>query len=218
MPRTKQRPTVSGEVSVVKLAVLAVVLGVLGFAVLALWVNWTTVLLGLIGYVDYVVLYGWTKRTTPWSTLVGTISGAVPITAGYTAATGRFDLTAILLGLSMLLWQMPHFYSIGIFRLKDYQVGGLPIWPVRYGVRNTQIWIIAYSLLYLLAILLLVRYGSTGLLFAVVVSMAGLYWVWRGLRGFGSLKPDKWARGMFGYSLVVLMIFSIGLAMAPLLP
>jgi protoheme IX farnesyltransferase len=216
MPRTKKRATVTGDVPLGRLVVLSVVLGALGFLVLILWVNWLVVLLGVIGYVDYVLLYAWTKRTTPWSTLVGTVSGAVPITAGYVAVVEHFDMTALALALVMLCWQMPHFYAIGIFRQKDYKAGGLPIWPVRYGVKNTQVWIIIYALLYLFATILLTFVGSLGLV-ALIVWAMGLYWVLRGLRGFRTQAPEKWARGMFGFSLITLLVLSAVIALSPVL-
>lgn len=218
MPRTKKRATATGEVSVRSLAILAVTLGLAGFVVLAVGVNWLVVLLGVIGYIDYVVLYAWTKRTTPWSTLVGTISGAMPLMAGYVAVVGRIDATAIALGLVMLFWQMPHFYAIGIFRLKDYQAGSLPIWPVRYGVRNTQAWILVYVILYLFSVDWLDAVGDLGTVFFWGMALLGLYWLWLGLKGFKKEEPEKWARGMFGFSLVVLLALSAGVAFSPLLP
>jgi protoheme IX farnesyltransferase len=218
MPRTKKRATATGEVSLRTLAVMAAFLGFAGFITLAFWVNWPVVLLGIIGYIDYVIVYAWTKRTTPWSTLAGTVSGAVPLMAGYVAVIGRFDVTALLLGLVMVFWQMPHFYSIGIFRLKDYQAGGLPIWPVKYGVRSTQVWILVFTTLYLLAVVLLSTFGSTGLTFAVVISLMALYWLSLGLKGLSTQKPEKWARGMFGVSLINLLVLSAALAVCPLLP
>jgi len=218
MPRTKNRPTVTGDVSVRSLAVLAGVLCIAGFLLLALWVNWLTVLLGVIGYIDYVVLYGWTKRTTPWSTLVGTVSGAVPLVAGYIAVTDHFGLVAASLGLIMVFWQMPHFYAIGIFRLKDYKAGGLPVWPVKYGVKNTQVWILIYTILYVLAVALLVASKATNITFAIVIGLMGLYWLWLGVKGLGSERPEKWARGMFGFSLITLLVLSAGIASASILP
>jgi protoheme IX farnesyltransferase len=177
MPRTRKRPTATGALPARNVLLLAIVLGAAGFMVLTVYVNWLTTLLGVIGYVDYVVLYGWTKRTSVHSTLVGTISGAVPIVAGYTAVTGRFDTTALLLGLVMLFWQMPHFYAIGIFRHDDYKAAGLPIWPVRKGVRSTQKWIIAYTLLYVLAVIALGVIGAAGAVFTGVLGVLGLYWL-----------------------------------------
>ncbi len=215
MPRTKKRATVSGKVSARNLILLATLLGAVGFVILGLWVNGLVVLLGVIGYVDYVVLYGWTKRTTIYSTLVGTISGAVPLVAGYAAVTGAFDFTALQLGLIMVFWQMVHFYAIGIFRRDDYAAGGLPIWPVKKGVKNTQYWIVAYTMLYELSVFLLTFSGG-GWVFGVVVGGSSMYWLARGLQGFDAKDPVKWARGMFGASFVTLLTLSAMLALHPL--
>ncbi len=218
MPRTRSRGTVTGTVPIRNLAILAVVLGVGGFALLIAYVNWLTALIGAIAYVDYVVLYAWSKRTSVHSTLVGTISGAAPLVAGYTAVTGKFDATALLLGLVMIFWQMPHFYAIGIFRLKDYKAGGLPVWPVVKGIRSTQQWMLAYTILYIFAVIALATLGQAGLVFGAVIGLLGLYWLYIGAKGFRSLRPEKWARGMFGFSLVTLLIFSSALTIAPLVP
>jgi protoheme IX farnesyltransferase len=218
MPRTKKRPTVTGEIPVRNVVILSALLGVAGLAILAHSVNWLTVILGAIAYVDYVVLYGWSKRTSIHSTLIGTISGAAPLVAGYTAVTGHFGFTALLLGLIMVFWQMPHFYAIGIFRHDDYKTANLPIWPVKKGVRSTQYWILAYTTLYLLAVVALGVFGSAGAVFTGVLGVLGVYWLWRGLSGFKSLDPAKWARGMFGFSLITLLVLSAGIAAAPLLP
>jgi len=218
MPRTKKRATVTGEVSAQKLAFTSIIFGLVGFAILAVHVNWLTTLLGAIGYFDYVILYGWTKRTTPLSTLVGTVSGAMPLVAGYTAVTNSFDFTAILLGLIMVFWQMVHFYSIAIFRQKDYAAGNVPVWSVKYGVRNTQQWMLIFTFVYLLVVLRFIQFEMPGWIFSVVVAGLGLYWSYLGVKGFKSEKPEKWAKGMFGYSLVNLLVFSIALALSPLLP
>lgn len=214
MPRTQKRGTVTGEVSACVLVGTAAVFGIVGLAILAVHVNLLTALLGVIGYVDYVVLYGWSKRTTPWSTLIGTVSGAVPLMAGYTAVTGHLDTVAWLLGLVMVCWQMPHFYAIGIFRLKDYQAGKVPIWPVRYGVRNTQVWVLGYVWLYAAALFLLCFQGNHWPL--AVVGLYGLYWCFVGLHGRGHIEPTAWARRMFGISLSTLLVLVAGLAAAPI--
>lgn len=217
MPRTRKRATATGEVSVRSVVALAVVFGLAGFAVLLMYVGALVALLGLIGYVDYVVLYSWSKRKTPQSTLIGTISGAIPLVAGYVAVSGRIDLTALLLGLVMTFWQMGHFYSIAIFRRKDYAAGKIPVWSVRYGVKSTQKWLLFYVALYVLAILGLASQVSGGWALGVVIGLMGVYWLYRGFAGFRALEPEKWARGMFGLSLVILLTFSGIIALTPLL-
>ncbi|HEY4160890.1 MAG TPA: heme o synthase [Candidatus Saccharimonadales bacterium] len=218
MPRTRRRASATGAVPARNLVLLAVVFGVAGLALLVVWVNWLTALLGIIAYVDYVVIYAWTKRTTPWSTLAGTPAGALPLCAGYTAVVGRFNATALALALVMVCWQMVHFYAIGIYRLKDYKAGGLPIWPARYGLRNTQVWMLAYAVLYLFAISWLDATGTMGAVFLGSGTLLGLYWLWLGVTGFRSLQPEKWARRMFSASLLILLLLAIDIAAAPLLP
>lgn len=217
MPRTQNRGTVTGLVPPSQLTYLAILLGIAGFWILIARVNWLTAILGVIAYVDYVVLYAWSKRTTPWSTLIGTVSGSVPLVAGYTAVTDRFDTTALLLGLIMLFWQMVHFYAIAIFRRDDYAAGGLPVWSVRYGVRNTQRWMIFYTLLYLLAVIQLSLFASAGWLFAVIIGLLSIYWLFVGLKGFNHLDPSKWARSMFGFSLLILLVLSAVVTISPVL-
>jgi len=217
MPRTRKRATATGEVPVKHVITIAVIFGLAGMAVLLAYVNVLTALLGLIGYIDYVVLYAWSKRKTPHSTLIGTISGAIPLVAGYTAVTGQIDATALLLGLVMTFWQMGHFYSIAIFRRKDYAAGNIPVWSVRYGVKNTQKWLLFYVALYIVAIAGLAAQVSKGWVLGVLIGLLGIYWLYRGFAGFKALEPEKWARGMFGFSLVVLLAFSATLALTPLL-
>lgn len=209
MPRTNKRALVVGDIPVRTVIALSVVLGLAGFTILALFVNWLTVLLGAIGYIDYVVLYAWSKRTTPHSTLIGTISGAVPITAGYTAVTNHFDTTAILLALILISWQMAHFYAIGIYRHKDYAAGKLPIWPVRYGDANTRSWIIAYTALFLICSVLLVAAGSAGNIYLVCMTALGVYWLYKALKGLRSPNLTLWARQFFLTSLVVILATSV---------
>jgi protoheme IX farnesyltransferase len=217
MPRTRKRATATGAVPVRHVIAIAIIFGLAGFALLTAQVNLLTALLGLVGYVDYVVLYAWSKRKTPHSTLIGTISGAIPLVAGYTAVAGRLDTAALLLGLVMTFWQMGHFYSIAIFRRKDYAAGNIPVWSVRYGVKNTQKWLLFYVALYLLTVLWLAASTPGGWLLGIGMGALALYWLYRGFAGFKMMQPEKWARGMFGLSLILLLAFSGAVALTPLL-
>jgi len=218
MSRTKGRALVRGKVSRRHVLILAITLGVLGFWLLLAYVNALTALIGVIGYIDYVVLYGWSKRHSIHSTLIGTISGAAPIVAGYTAVTGTFDAAAAILGAIMVFWQMPHFYAIGIFRREDYELAGLPIWPVKKGTRSTQRWMMFYTTLYVLSLLALAYYGANSYTYIIVAGLLGLSWLLMGFRGLNAHQTTKWARGMFGYSLLLLMAFVALLPLSTILP
>ncbi len=219
MARTKTRAIVAGRVKGSHAVILSVVLGVLGLAILMLWTNSLVVIAGIVGFVDYVVLYGMlSKRLSIHGTLVGSVSGAVPVLAGYLAASNRVDVGALLVFAALFLWQMPEFYSIAIYRRKEYKAAGVPVISVIKGNEATRTQIFFYTLAFVLATLGLTVYGYTGVTYFVVMLLLGGYWLWIGAKGFVAKDLDKWARRMFKFSLIVLLAYSSMIAVGPLLP
>ena len=108
MARTRRRATVTGTVSVRSSAMFAVALGVAGLITLVRGTGLLVAAVGASGFVVYVVLYGmWSKRTSRHGTLVGSVSGAIPVLAGYVAVTGRIDGAAVTASFMMFFWQEP---------------------------------------------------------------------------------------------------------------
>lgn len=217
MQRTRQRPSANGHIGLRPAMLYAAVLGLGGLVLLSAFTNRVTVILGLLAYFDYVVLYGYSKRHSRYGTLVGSISGALPPAAGYTAVTGQFNATAALLFLILLFWQMPHFYAIAIYRLDDYRAAGLPVWPLAKGLESTKRQMLGYIMAFVAACVALSLAGLTGRLFAVTSVLLGLAWLWRSHQGYAG-DERTWARRMFFVSLVVLVITSVGLAAGTRLP
>jgi len=207
MERTSWRALASRKVPVRSAMIYGVILTLAGLALLIAGTNLTTVMAGAIGFIDYVALYSYSKRHSEHSTLVGSISGSMPIVAGYTAARGHFDLTAGLLFLFMSAWQMPHFYAIGIYRLKDYKAAGLPILPVTKGVKATQRAMLPYLVIVLASVLALWLHGALKLISALVLLVIVLDWS-RLILNFKPKQADKWARRVFGYSLIIITVMS----------
>lgn len=218
MQRTSKRALVTGSISVSDAAAYGLILLSLGFLILLLYTNLLTVLIGIIGFIDYVVLYGYFKRKSPIGTLVGSVCGAMPIVAGYCAATGQFDTAALLLFAIMVIWQMPHFYAIAIYRKDDYAEAGLPVLPVAKGNRTAKVHTLIYTVLFLPANILLFTFGYAGYTYLVVMLLASLWWLWWAVRGLSTEDDIKWARKMFGYSLIILLIFSLVLSINYFLP
>jgi protoheme IX farnesyltransferase len=218
MARTRRRASVTGEISVRAGMVYASVLLIFGLALLAWYVNWLTVVVGVLGVFFYVVVYGYAKRQTIFGTLVGSISGSMPMVAGYTAVADRFDAQAALLFCIMAIWQLPHFYAIAMYRLKDYQAAGLPVWPVKKGLTNTKYHIVGLIGLFTLVTATLSWLGYAGWIFLVVMLAVCGYWLQLGLQRFHAVDDARWARGMFGRSLVVLLVLSAALSVAKILP
>jgi len=218
MERTQERELVLGSVSKHNALSFGILLGLIGFFTLYSFVNILTVLMAFVGFFSYVFLYTYAKRKSHWGTQVGSISGAMPIVVGYTAATNRLDMAALLLFLCMVLWQMPHFYSIAIRRIEDYRKAKIPVLPIAKGVRTTKISIVLYIFAYLVAVSSLTAFGYTGYIFEIVMMIVGIIWLIRSVQGFTTTDDIVWAKKTFLFSLVVLMTFSVMLALSPLLP
>jgi protoheme IX farnesyltransferase len=207
MERTKKRALVIGKISVKNAFVFAGIL-----------TNLLTLFIGLIGFVDYVFLYGISKRRSIHGTLVGGISGAAPIVAGYTAVTNSVDVGTLLLFLILMFWQMPHFYAIAIYRIKDYASASIPVFPVKKGIALTKVHMFLYLLGFIISTLLLPLSGLTGYVYLFVMIILNGYWLWKGIEGFGKLNDALWARKMFSISLLCLTVFSLLLIGTPILP
>lgn len=218
MTRTKKRALVINKISSEAALAYGSMLGLLGFLILLIGTNWLTFWLGLTGFLTYVMVYGVAKRNTIHGTLIGSIAGSIPPVAGYTAASGRLDMGAAILFLMMTFWQMAHFYSIAMYRFKDYQAAGLPVWPVIRGMPSTKIQILLYICAFTLASLLLTTHGYTGYVYLVFMSGLGLYWLYKALKGLQAMNDNKWARQMFGLSLVVMLAMSAAIPLGTLMP
>lgn len=218
MTRTKHRALVEGRISTVSALIYATALGLIGFTLLAVYTNWLVVLIGLVGFVDYVVVYGIAKRYTEHSTLIGSISGATPILAGYCAASGHLDIGAWLAFLILIIWQMPHFYGIAMYRRDDYKKAGLPILSVARGMRATKIQTLVYIAAFTVATSLLTVFHYTGYIYLTIMLIVGLSWLVRGLRLYNIGNDAKWGRKMFLYSLLVIMVTSVMLSVGARLP
>jgi len=219
MARTKTRPLIQGDVSGKGAVVYSIVLGVIGLSLLILFTNWLVVAVGILGFIVYVVLYGMlSKRLSIHGTLVGSISGAAPILAGYVAVANGIDAGALIVFLILFLWQMPEFYSIAIYRRKEYAAAGVPVMSVVKGNWNTTVQIFIYTILFVLSTLLLTVMSHASRTYFVVMSVLGLYWIWLGYRGLKTKGSDAWARSMFRFSLIVLLVFCFLLSIDSFLP
>lgn len=218
MERTKKRALVTGIVSGRSAFIFAIILGFIGLATLLIFTNILTVAVGVIGFIDYVFFYGLCKRRSVHGTLIGGVSGAMPIVAGYTAVTHTFDIGALLLFLILSFWQMPHFYAIAIYRMKDYAAASIPTFPIKKGLALTKIHIFIYLIGYVITTLLLTIIGLTGYVYFIVMLLMNGYWLWICSEGFFTKDSEKWAKKTFLVSLKSLTVFSILLLLTGLLP
>lgn len=206
MKRTQNRPLVQGTISVRNARRFASILGLAGAILLAVYTPWITFVVACFGFCIYTLVYSFWKKNSRYATFVGSLAGAVPIVVGYSAAKGSLDLCAFLLFLLMILWQMPHFFSIALYRLNDYTAAALPVLPVVRGASATKVRILVYVIAFACTVPWLAFLGYAGPVYLVGMSALGLGWLALSLGGFKKNVSDaKWARTMFMFSLVVIL-------------
>ncbi|WPK12675.1 heme o synthase [Lysinibacillus louembei] len=222
MPRTKTRPTVTGELNTRTVLIAGVVFLILGLIALA-FTTPLAMFLGFLGVFFYVVPYTmWTKRRTIWNTEVGSISGAVPPLIGWAAvAPNIWHPACWALFIIMVIWQMPHFYAIAIRKHDDYAAANIPMLPVAKGQRRTYIQTNVYLVLLMLTSFLFLPL-SLGL--TLVSLVLGGIWLWLSFVGYHKMEGKTWANKMFAFSLIHMMVLfatviiyaSVGLIMQAL--
>ncbi len=216
MPRTRNRPLPSGRLNARVALWFGVALSTLAVPILAIGVNPLTALLAVLANVSYVLAYTPMKQKSHHALLVGSVPGAIPPLLGWTAATGRIEAAGLVLFAVLFLWQVPHFLAIALFRREDYARAGLVVMPNVTGAREVKHAIVRYSLALVGASLLLVplRVAHTGY-FAVAATLGAGFFVW-GCWGFREGSGNKWARSLFGISIIYLLLLFIAVAVDPL--
>ena len=215
MARTKNRALAQDKIPKNHALLFGAILGLLGTLLLALFTNKLTVLAALVGFFIYVLLYSPLKYRSTYGTLIGSLAGGAPPVVGYVAAGGSLDMGALLIGLSVVLWQMPHFYAIALYRLHDYKAASIPVLPLVKGVYTTKVHMLVYTIAFLIITLSLTFFGYTGYIYLAVMSILGAVWIYLSLKGFKSDNDTLWARKMFIFSLIIITALCVLIAVNP---
>ncbi|MFV8830255.1 heme o synthase [Alkalihalobacterium sp. APHAB7] len=200
MERTKNRPTVTGEIKPSTVLWLGIIMSISGVIVLALATP-LAALLGFLGLFFYVVPYTmWSKRRTIYNTEIGSISGAMPPLIGWAAIYPDITHPAILgLFVIAVIWQMPHFYAIAIRKHEEYKAAKVPMLPVVKGIRRTYLQTNVYLVILIATSFLL---GSLSLGLMLVALLLGVIWLILSVYGYKKMDPEKWAKSLFIFSLI----------------
>lgn len=219
MTRTKKRPLLTGEVSSRQAVIFGALLGVFGVALLTIYTNYWVVGAGVFGWIVYVWLYGaFSKRKSVHGTLVGAVSGAVPIWAGWLAINPGFDVVGALLFLVIFFWQMPEFYAISIFRRKEYAKAGVPVSAVVRGEKATARQIFVFTILTSASALALIVSPLTSWTMIAVLALVCVYWLYVASKGLYAKDLAAWARKEFHFALIFLVTFCVMISINPYLP
>ena len=204
MARTRRRPLPSGELTSVQTMIFAALIGGLGLFLLYSHVNPLTMWLTLATFVGYAVIYTvLLKPATPQNIVIGGASGAMPPVLGWAAVTGDVAPEALLLFLIIFVWTPPHFWSLALYRAKDYARSGLPMLPVTHGPQYTRLMIVLYTFALVAVTLLPFAIKMSGVLYLVAaLALGGIFLVYA-VRLYLDYS-DPLARATFKYSIYYL--------------
>jgi protoheme IX farnesyltransferase len=194
---------------------IALLLMATGAGLLFAFVNTLTAALGLTAAAVYVALYTPLKRLTTLNTLAGAIVGALPPMMGWSAATGRLDPGAYVLGAILFVWQIPHFLAIAWMYRDDYRRGGLRMLPVvdETGTTTSRM-VLLYSLALIPVSLMAFGVRPTGWLYPVGAVLLGAAFAWLAFRLYRE-RTRAAARRVFFASLIYLPLLFILMAFDP---
>jgi protoheme IX farnesyltransferase len=134
MKRTANRPLPAGRLRSAQAALFALATAAVGLAYLCLAVNWLAAMWALATWVIYLAVYTPIKPLTAGNTLVGAVSGALPVLIGWSAVGGTLNAHAdprgMALFLILFLWQFPHFMAIAWIYRHQYAAAGMQMLTV----------------------------------------------------------------------------------------
>jgi len=177
MARTRARPLPRGELSSRQTLLFAVAVGSTGLWTLYTQVNALTMWLTLATFVGYAVVYTvLLKPATPQNIVIGGASGAMPPVLGWAAVTNDVAPEALLLFLIIFAWTPPHFWSLALYRSREYARAGLPMLPVTHGSDYTRLQIVLYTVALFAVSLLPFAIRMSGWLYlAAALALGGVF-------------------------------------------
>ncbi len=176
MGRTRRRPIPAGRMRPAAGLAFGVLLAAAAFGLLWVGANLLAAALALGGLLVYVFVYTLAlKRASPQNIVIGGAAGAFPPLVGWAAATGRVDLTAVLLFAIVFYWTPPHFWALALLKRQDYATAGVPMLPVVAGERTTTLQILLYATILVPLTLLPTATGALGGLYAAAALALGAH-------------------------------------------
>jgi protoheme IX farnesyltransferase len=186
--------------------VSACCIGALGLSLLYAQVNPLTMWLTLATFVGYAVIYTvFLKPNTSQNIVIGGASGAMPPVLGWAAVTNTTPPEAWLLFLIIFVWTPPHFWTLALYRAKEYAAAGIPMLPVTHGAAYTRRHVFFYTVGLTLITLVPAAINMTGwfyLVSAVILDAVYLGYSWLVWRRYS----DRIAQKSFRWSIAYLSL------------
>ena len=222
MPRTSGRPLAQRRISLPHGLTLGFLL-TFGGTIYLTWVTHPiTGLLTLLTAVGYVAIYTPLKRLTTLNTFIGAFPGALPPLIGWTAARGLIEWPAVALFAVLFVWQFPHFMAIGWMYRADYSAAGIRVTatqqPILWAARSSVIQALFYAALMLPVSLWPFWLHTTGLPYAIVATVLGIWYLYATIRFARILRnPEDPANRTVARNLLKVSVMYLPLLLAAMM-
>jgi protoheme IX farnesyltransferase len=174
MSRTAKRPIPSGEVTPTFGYIFGGLLTITG----VLWAFWMQSAYGWVVaagvFFDVVVYTMWLRRRTPYSVVLGGLSGGMPILAGRVLTTGRVDLEGLVMAVAILVWIPIHTLTLHLKFQSDFDRAGIPTFSGKFGIAPAQILIAISAGLSAIGMVLAGYLIHLGIIYLVILALCGL--------------------------------------------
>jgi protoheme IX farnesyltransferase len=147
MERTEDRPLPAGRLQPGQALAFGVV--VLAGGLLALLATGGTLAagIGLAATAHYLLVYTlWLKPRHAIASLIGGATGAAAPLIADAAVDGMVGVWGVTLFAIVFLWQPPHVWAIHLYRQREYENAGFPVFPTLLGRTVTRRWMLTYAL------------------------------------------------------------------------
>ena len=199
MDRTRHRPVAQKRMSVFEASFISAVMGLVGVSLIGILLNPLSGILAFVSLILYAFAYTPLKKVTPLAVFVGAFPGALPPLIGYTAFTGELGLMGILLFSIQFFWQFPHFWAIAWVMNDDYQKAGFRLLPLGENKNRTgAAQIVMFTIMLLPIGLLPAKFGFTGDISAIIVTIAGVIFTLQTIKLYLKLDDSSARQLMFG--------------------
>lgn len=210
MNRTRNRPIPAGRMPAKDALTFGICLEALSIGWLLSYVNPEAALYSFLGFLFYVLVYTvWLKRRSPQNIVIGGAAGSFPPLVGWMAVSPHPSLVPWLMFGTIFLWTPPHFWALALYKREDYQRAGIPMLPIVSGEQKTLRQMVIYAALLIpMSLSLYWAWPALGMLYLVLASALGLWFLRATLRLFLHLPAARPQTVFFSSLLYMAGIFT----------
>lgn len=175
MERTCTRPIPAGQLSIRLALVWSFLFISSGLVIIFFTSPINCFLLGIFNILWYNGLYTFLKKKTAFAVVPGSLTGAIPVLMGWSAAGGLLSYPEPwIIAFFIFMWQIPHFWLLILKYGPQYQMAGFPVLTTLFSERQMKnvifSWLVAASAVSLLMVNYMIWFSPWIRLFIILLN------------------------------------------------